>query len=555
MPVSYRQASPLPRPLTADRGPGDVQSHASSSYLSPQVVPPSAGPSPPPPAKQRTPVPFAALVPLMVQRVSEGLTYGIIFPYINQMVLDMGVEEKSVGVWSATAESAMMGAEAMAAPFYGPLADRLGRRPVMIVLMLLWGVFGVAFGFTRTVWGVIFTRGALGLLAGCGVVSRTMVGELCDKSNRIQGFALFSPSLVVGLTLAPVLGGFLANPVPRLLSPSWTLFDVHPYLLPALLTGASAIIAGILSIMLLPETLKRTKNTLRDAEKTSDGGLRGLLRYTPFQNVLLLYGMQNAVQYSWEALYPLYGFTSKSLGGLGLSTSTLGVVLGLSAGLSILMTIFVFPVLHSSTSESTCLKLCLIAYPLAMLFFPVIWAISYSYEGDNLPLSSWLVIGMQMFLRRVGDFAATQLDTLVLDFIPGPEHLASANAITFSVAAIGRCLGPFIISYFFSLSTHFTSPFSPGRQLVWFIFILMSLPSVVLAHRLLSDGSGEKEAPGMEEERYELIGHDRTLDHGQYQPRESSYEGYANGRRHDRRGSSSIEVHSEEAVRYRAGQL
>lgn len=28
---------------------------------------------------------------------------------------------------------------------------------------------------------------SVGLLAGAGVLSRTMVGELCDKSNRIQG--------------------------------------------------------------------------------------------------------------------------------------------------------------------------------------------------------------------------------------------------------------------------------------------------------------------------------------------------------------------------------
>jgi hypothetical protein len=41
----------------------------------------------------------------------------------------------------------------------------------------------------------------VGLLAGCGVLSRTMLGEMCDKSNRIEGFAIFTPALTVGMTL------------------------------------------------------------------------------------------------------------------------------------------------------------------------------------------------------------------------------------------------------------------------------------------------------------------------------------------------------------------
>ncbi|OCF44118.1 hypothetical protein I317_02072 [Kwoniella heveanensis CBS 569] len=552
MPITQRQPSPLNRHQTDVEGYPDAAAPAhvpSPALLSPfPTSTNSGGSSTHARMKRRTPVPYASLLPLQAQRIAEGLTYAIIFPYINQMILDMGVEEKSVGVWSAIAESVMMGTEAISAPFYGPLADRFGRRPVLIVLELLWGVFGTLFGFSTSVWMAIMMRGALGLLAGCGVISRTMVGEMCDKSNRVQAFALFSPALVIGMTLAPVLGGFLANPVPRLLSPSWTLFVKYPYLPPALLTGSTAIISGILSIMFLPETLRPTKLhvDLNDPEKSANSGLRGLLRYLPFQKVLFLYGMQNAVQYSWEAIYPLYGFTSKNLGGLGVSTQALGLVLGLSAGLSIAMTVLVFPIFHGSMTESTCLKVCLSAYPVAVLFFPVIWAMSYPYEGDNLPFSAWIVISMQMIMRRAGDFAATQLDTLVLDFIPGPEHLASANAITFSVAAIGRAFGPFIISYFFSLSTHFASPFSPGRQLVWVIFILLSIPSIILAHRLLDEGPNNKEDREDDAERYELLSEHERERHL------TVVEGRGGVSQDASRPSSSIEVYSEEAIRYRA---
>ncbi|WWC66835.1 uncharacterized protein I206_100742 [Kwoniella pini CBS 10737] len=542
MPLVQRTSSPLPRSTTDGQSGPPVDQLQIPSPTQTYLSPPSASyisTSTPTKSKHKTPVPYLKILPLLLQRCSEGLTYAIIFPYINQMILEMGVEEKSVGVWSAIAESMMMATEAMSAPFYGPIADRYGRRPVLILLNAMWGVFGIAFGFSKTVLTIILLRAALGLLAGCGVISRTMVGELCDKSNRIQGFAVFSPALVVGMTIAPVLGGFLAKPSGRILPASWSLFVNYPYLLPSLMTGCGAIFAGILCMILLPETLQRSKmdNSLeRHSEKSSNSGLRGLLKYEPFLNILLLYGMNNAVMFSWEAIYPLFGFTSKSLGGLGLSTQALGLVLGFSAGLSILMTIFVFPLLHGSLSEATCLRLCLISYPCAIIFFPILWALSYPVSGDNLPISVWIIMSIQMILRRVGDFATTQLDTLILDSIPGPEHLASANAISFSVAAIGRAVGPFIISWFFSLSTRFPSPFSPGRHMVWIIFVILCIPSLYLANRLLSDidHTSGKEETSNEEERYELMSSNQNDPSEQVEAR-----------------GTSIEVANDDLMRYR----
>lgn len=103
--------------------------------------------------------------------------------------------------------------EAISAPIYAPLADRYGRRPVFILLVFLWGVFALAFGYASGPWEVVLFRAALGLLAGAGVLSRTMTGELCDKTNRIKGFALFSPAFTIGVTIAYVdRGGALLTP-------------------------------------------------------------------------------------------------------------------------------------------------------------------------------------------------------------------------------------------------------------------------------------------------------------------------------------------------------
>lgn len=75
------------------------------------------------------------------------------------MMLDFGVPESQVGIWSATAESVLMVTEAFAVPLYAPLADKYGRRTVLIPILLLWGIFALAFGFATTPWNAVVLRG------------------------------------------------------------------------------------------------------------------------------------------------------------------------------------------------------------------------------------------------------------------------------------------------------------------------------------------------------------------------------------------------------------
>ena len=102
------------------------------------------------------------------------------------------------------------------------------------------------------------------------------------------------------------------------------------------------------------------------------------------------------------------------------------------------------------------------------------------------------------------------LDTVVLDSIPGPEHLAMANSLTFSLASTCRAMGPFLIrfvatgtmsrlthSWCFAVSTRFQFP---GRWLVWVTFFVLSTPSVWLA---LDTHVEEDERDA--EERHELL--------------------------------------------------
>ena len=95
--------------------------------------------------------------------------------------------------------------------FYGPLADAIGRRPVLVFGMLLYTCAGVGAIFASELNLLIFMRflqalgGCTGLLLGRAIVRDTSTGiETTKRLSLLNMMVMFGPGL------APILGGFLA---------------------------------------------------------------------------------------------------------------------------------------------------------------------------------------------------------------------------------------------------------------------------------------------------------------------------------------------------------
>lgn len=94
---------------------------------------------------------------------------------------------------------------------YGPLADAMGRRPVLLFGMLLYTFAGLAALFANSLSMLIVLRflqalgGCTGLLLGRAIVRDTSTGvETAKRLSLLNMMVMFGPGL------APIFGGFLA---------------------------------------------------------------------------------------------------------------------------------------------------------------------------------------------------------------------------------------------------------------------------------------------------------------------------------------------------------
>ncbi|KAI0951418.1 hypothetical protein AcW1_008466 [Taiwanofungus camphoratus] len=221
---------------------------------------------------KETPLPKLQLCVLLYVQLAEPITSTVVYPFVNQLVRTTGAtggDDRKTGYFAGLIESSFYATEAICILQWGRASDRVGRKPV-----LLGGLFGltlsmIGFGLSRSYWALILSRCAEGALNGNVGVTKSMMAEITDPTNRARGFAFLPMIWSLGSTIGPLIGGVLSTPAdhwPRTFrSKFWSKF---PYFLPCIVAASISISAFVMTLVGLKETLPRPIRQ-RDAATSS----------------------------------------------------------------------------------------------------------------------------------------------------------------------------------------------------------------------------------------------------------------------------------------------
>ena len=139
--------------------------------------------------------------------------------------------------------SAFMIAFGVGQIFYGPAGDRFGRRPVILIGLLIYVLTSIGCAFAAAAGHLIALRFLQGLAACGGVVlARTMVRDLAEKDHAARAMSLMMACTSIAPMLAPVIGGQV------MWFAGWrAIFWV---------LASAGVIAFVVAWFQLPETLK-----------------------------------------------------------------------------------------------------------------------------------------------------------------------------------------------------------------------------------------------------------------------------------------------------------
>src|SRR6266542_2734063 len=130
--------------------------------------------------------------------------YGVVFPVFARRLAELGSGVEALGLMSM----AFAIGQFVAAPFMGALADRIGRRPLILVALASVIAANIAYLLADSVGMFMATRFAVGALsAGLLPAAMAVVGDIVPSDQRARWSGTLMGGYGVGFIFGPTLGG------------------------------------------------------------------------------------------------------------------------------------------------------------------------------------------------------------------------------------------------------------------------------------------------------------------------------------------------------------
>ncbi len=168
------------------------------------------------------------------------LAMTLLLPFLPLYVASLGVRDRgAVAQWSGIAFGATFLASGLAAPLWGRVADRTGRKPILVRASLGMAVCMALTGTVQDIWELLALRLLTGLLGGYASGSTLLVATQTPRRRSAWALGVLSSGVMAGGVAGPLLGGVL----PPLIGVRRTFF----------LAGGVIFLAFLATVMLIRE--------------------------------------------------------------------------------------------------------------------------------------------------------------------------------------------------------------------------------------------------------------------------------------------------------------
>lgn len=149
----------------------------------------------------------AALAPIYGITLIDVIGYMIMIPLLPYYAQRFGASGVLVGALLAT----MAVASAVAAPFWGALSDKVGRKPIVLVSQVVSLAGYLLLAWAPSLAMLFVARGVAGIGGGNLGVTQSYIADVTPEDMRDEAFAGFGVVFGAGIVLGPVLGGALVH--------------------------------------------------------------------------------------------------------------------------------------------------------------------------------------------------------------------------------------------------------------------------------------------------------------------------------------------------------
>jgi multidrug resistance protein len=150
---------------------------------------------------------FRRLAVLIAVNFVDMVGFMIVLPLLPFYALELEASPEIVGLLIASFSIAQL----VAAPFWGRLSDRYGRRPALLIGLTASALAYVVFGFAESLWLLFVSRLVQGAGGGTTGVAQAYVADTMAPRDRAKALGWLSAATSAGVAFGPAIGSFAAH--------------------------------------------------------------------------------------------------------------------------------------------------------------------------------------------------------------------------------------------------------------------------------------------------------------------------------------------------------
>ena len=136
----------------------------------------------------------------------------MVVPFFPLYLMELGVTDpERVKIWSGVLFAAPFMVSTFLQPIWGILGDRYGRKSMVIRGMVGMGLANILMGFAGTASHLLLLRLFQGSVAGFMAPSLALLSSCAPENRTGQALGTLQSSIVIGMTIGPLLGGLMAH--------------------------------------------------------------------------------------------------------------------------------------------------------------------------------------------------------------------------------------------------------------------------------------------------------------------------------------------------------
>ncbi|MCI1910728.1 MAG: MFS transporter [Lactobacillus amylovorus] len=169
-----------------------------------------------------------------------GIAFSEIMPFLSLYINTLSnFSHQQLNFWSGIVYSGTFIVSAVVSPWWGKLADKKGRKPMILRAGIGMSVVIACMGLVQNVWQLLLLRMLQGVFAGFISNSNALVATETPKTNSGQALGTIASAITAGTLLGPLVGGALTS--------------IFSYRITFMITGGLLLLCSILVLFFVHE--------------------------------------------------------------------------------------------------------------------------------------------------------------------------------------------------------------------------------------------------------------------------------------------------------------